>query len=153
MSDHADIVKRALSWCEEGEMGNRHREAGLAALDALVADNRDWRRLVDDETARAEAAEAERDKANVEWHRMRDLHGWAIKDLREREAEVARLLHGVSAQAEEARTLREALTIVPLDEWKELADGDIMDLIDVDTMQAFLSAARAAAPSTTGGDS
>ena len=38
MSDHADIVKRALSWCEEGEMGNRHREAGLAALDALVAE-------------------------------------------------------------------------------------------------------------------
>ena len=41
--------------------------------------------------ARAEAAEAERDKANADWHRMRDLHAAAITDLRTAEAEVARL--------------------------------------------------------------
>ena len=45
MSDHADIVKRALSWCEEGEMGNRHRNAALAALDALVAERDELERL------------------------------------------------------------------------------------------------------------
>ena len=68
MSDHADIVKRALSWCEEGEMGNRHREAGLAALDALVAE-RKWavdyaQKAVD----RAEAAEAENARLRREIH-------------------------------------------------------------------------------------
>jgi len=40
---------------------------------------------------RAEAAEAERDEANVQWHRIRDLHGEAIKDLRAVVAERDRL--------------------------------------------------------------
>ena len=37
--------------------------------------------------ARAETAEAERDEANADWHRMRDLHAAAITDLRAAEAE------------------------------------------------------------------
>lgn len=36
----------------------------------------------------------------------------------------------------------EALLIVPLDEWEELANEDLLDLIDTDTMEAFLSDAR-----------
>jgi hypothetical protein len=42
--------------------------------------------------ARAEAAVAERDKANVEWHRIRDLHAAAIRDLREQVEEGERML-------------------------------------------------------------
>ena len=69
MSDHADIVKRALSWCEEGEMGNRHRNAALAALDALVAERDEaQRQLYEDNHAtkvreRILAAESQRDAA------------------------------------------------------------------------------------------
>jgi len=33
----------------------------------------------------------DRDRANADWHRMRDLHDAAITDLRAAEAEVARL--------------------------------------------------------------
>jgi hypothetical protein len=36
----------------------------------------------------------------------------------------------------------DALRIIPFAEWQELADSDIMDLIDADTMIALLSAAR-----------
>jgi hypothetical protein len=62
MSDHADIVKRALSWCEEGEMGNRHRNAALAALDALVAEIRSLNEQVVGAVDLLESAVAERDK-------------------------------------------------------------------------------------------
>ena len=53
----------------------------LAALDALVA---------------------ERDKANADWHRIRDLHDAAITDLRAAEAEVARLKARLHELGEEA---------------------------------------------------
>lgn len=78
VTDYAATVRAALSWCEEGEMGESHRKKGLAALDALVAERDEARRkyeilstdsrLLGGEThltalRRAEAAEAERDKA------------------------------------------------------------------------------------------
>ena len=85
MTDHADIVRNESAWLADyADYGARatedqggfvdgdadsHRANLIAALDALVADNRDWRRLVDDETARAEAAEArvaEVEKALIE---------------------------------------------------------------------------------------
>ena len=44
----------------------------------------------------------------------------------------------------EGRTLREALFIVPLDEWQEHANDDLLDLIDADVMCRFLDAARSA---------
>ena len=97
MSDHADIVREALGSGDRlvpGTISEAEAEA-FAALDALVAD---------------------RDRANVEWHRIRDLHGEAIKDLRARQAEVVRLNHDAAAwekahrEAEaEADRLREAL--------------------------------------------
>lgn len=46
------------------------------------------------------AAEAERDRANVEWHRIRALHGAAIKDLRAVVAERDEWKHAAGAEAE-----------------------------------------------------
>ena len=67
MSDYAHIVRDGLDayWDSPSEYH--------AALDSLVA---------------------ERDKANADWHRIRDLHDAAITDLRAAEAEVARLREG-----------------------------------------------------------
>ena len=62
MSDQADIVKRGLSWCEESEMGNRHRETALAALDALVAEIRSLNEQVVGAVDLLESAVAKRDK-------------------------------------------------------------------------------------------
>jgi len=66
-------------------------------VNALVAERDEARReFVQIPTTaqilRAEEAEAERDNANVEWHRIRDLHAAAITDLREQVEEGARLL-------------------------------------------------------------
>ena len=38
----------------------------------------------------------------------------------------------------------EAAEMVPLDAWEELANEDILDLIDADVMHTFLGATRAA---------
>ena len=72
MSDNAKIVRGYIAeWA--GSLGLHGEMIALAALDALVA---------------------ERDKANADWHRIRDLHDAAITDLRAAEAEVARLREG-----------------------------------------------------------
>ena len=73
-SDQANIVREAIypHSCT-ARYGCPTCEAALAALDALVA---------------------ERDKANADWHRIRDLHDAAITGLRAAEAEVARLREG-----------------------------------------------------------
>ena len=112
MIDHADIVKRALSWCEEGEMGNRHREAGLAALDALVAERAEAKKsywtlfhdfgaatgknqgIIDGLLVRAEDAEAERDELRERLTRAGDSARETIKDA---------LLLKEAAEAENAR--------------------------------------------------
>ena len=75
MSDYAHIVRDGIEPhpCTAEHFGVDDCQTcrnALAALDALVA---------------------ERDKANADWHRMRDLHAAAIADLRTAEAEVARL--------------------------------------------------------------
>jgi hypothetical protein len=75
MREHADVEARTAReqrHAAEVERDEAHEQ---------VAHYRDF----------ALQAGAERDKANVEWHRIRDLHGEAIKDLREREARVTEL--------------------------------------------------------------
>lgn len=42
-----------------------------------------------------------------------------------------------------AEAAEKALALVPLDEWEELANDDVLDLIDAGTMLAFLASARA----------
>ena len=79
MSDHEAIVREFLVWAESIDRSNDHwwfpdTEGLVETHDALVA---------------------ERDAANVEWHRIRDLHDAAIADLRvvvaERDAALADL--------------------------------------------------------------
>jgi len=79
MSDHEAIVREFLVWAESIDRSNDHwwfpdTEGLVETHDALVA---------------------ERDAANVEWHRIRDLHDAAITDLRvvvaERDAALADL--------------------------------------------------------------
>ena len=64
----------------ERDEARRERDAARIANESLLANYYDERN-------RAETAEAERDKANADWHRMRDLHDAAITDLRAAEAE------------------------------------------------------------------
>jgi hypothetical protein len=62
MSDHADIVRKAIRMHPDAstdEIWESETEA-FAALDALVA---------------------ERDEANVQWHKIRDLHADAISEV------------------------------------------------------------------------
>jgi hypothetical protein len=79
MSDHEAIVREFLVWAESIDRSNDHwwfpdTEGLVETHDALVA---------------------ERDAANVEWHRIRGLHAAAIADLRvvvaERDAALADL--------------------------------------------------------------
>jgi len=59
MSDNAKIVRGYIAeWA--GSLGLHGEMIALAALDALVA---------------------ERDKANADWHRMRDLHADALTEI------------------------------------------------------------------------
>ena len=62
MSNHADTIRKALEcyYRVTGGDGDPSTMASLAALDALVA---------------------ERDAANVEWHKIRDLHADAISEV------------------------------------------------------------------------
>ena len=82
MTDNAAIVREALNFTPD-VVANKPTRKDLAyrALDALVA---------------------ERDEANVQWHKIRDLHADAV-------SEVHRLNHENGALEEEARALREAL--------------------------------------------
>ena len=62
MSNHADTIRKALEcyYRVTGGDGDPSTMASLAALDALVA---------------------ERDEANVQWHKIRDLHADAISEV------------------------------------------------------------------------
>ena len=92
MTDHADIVREFL----DGNNVEGVRSA-RAALDALVVERDEARAAYQREVeafralggsnlmqaiARAEAAEAERDTANADWHRMRDLHADALTEVK-----------------------------------------------------------------------
>jgi len=101
MSDHAATIREILTRHASFPFTNGDARAeALAALDALVAERDEARReFVQIPTTaqilRAEEAKAERDHANVEWHRIRGLHAAAIADLRvvvaERDAALADL--------------------------------------------------------------
>jgi chromosome segregation ATPase len=106
MTDNAEIVRGHIAEWAYG-LGLHGEMEALAALDALVVERDEARAAYQREVeafralggsnlmqaiARAEAAEAERDKANDDWSRMRDLHSAAIEDLR-----------GVVAERDEAR--------------------------------------------------
>ena len=121
-SDKADIAREAIypHSCT-ARYGCPTCEAALAALDALVA---------------------ERDKANADWHRIRDLHDAAITGLRAAEAEVARLTQQVGLLDDEAESLgREA------DRLREALAG-LMDQVergdDPIRLHAAMQIARAA---------
>jgi hypothetical protein len=53
-------------------------------------------------------------------------------------------LSDLAALARRVAELEAALRLVPLDEWQEHANWDLLDLIESDQMHTFLTAARAA---------
>jgi len=91
-----------------------------------------------------DALNREREEAFADAARWRARTHAAEADLADALHEAADMTAGQTAALARAEAAEAALQIVPLDKWEKLANGDIMDLIDVDTMLAFLSAARAA---------
>ena len=89
MSDNAHIVRDGIEPhpCTAEHFGVDDCQTcrnAVAALDALVAERDEAQDKVlaaTDYIARAEAAESERDEANADWHRMRDLHADALTEV------------------------------------------------------------------------
>lgn len=95
MPTDEEIVREALEDAKGMYLAPWELAAAIAALDRLVAEPREYREC---------------------WHCTLEDKAAMDANLLRVEAEVQRLLDGVSAQAEEARTLREAL-----ERWQSVA--------------------------------
>ena len=88
MTDNVEIVRESIKEHVWADVDGTDPAVVLAALDALVAERDEllglWHCTPEDKAAMDAnllRVEAERDTANADWHRMRDLHADALTEV------------------------------------------------------------------------